>query len=123
MTELTIPIGAMPSLALPTPSSFDIVDGSVRNYADWRSGGVLLHGRPDSQVQPDQWVLHYRGVPGQVANAVRAHFRDFGNGVWQWAYPRTGTLIPVIHLRPPSIAWRSRLMADATVYLERALAR
>lgn len=122
MTELAIPLGLMPALALPPPSSFDLIDGSVRNFADWRSGGALLHGVPDPQVKPDQWVLHYRNVPGSVANAIRAHFRDHGNGTWLWIYPRTTTQIPVIYLQPSSISWRHRRVADATVYLERALA-
>jgi hypothetical protein len=46
MTEMTIPVGGINDIALPSPSRYHRIDGSVCNYADWQAGGALLHGRP-----------------------------------------------------------------------------
>lgn len=122
MTGVTIPVGAMPVYALPTPSVWHTADRGARIYAEWRTGGVLLHGVPDSQVRPDQFELVYRGVPAEVANAIWAHFRDYRNGSFGWLIPRTDDVVQVFHAAPPSITWTSRTRADARVLLERAIA-
>lgn len=122
--ELTIPVGRMPVGALPPPSQIRKLDQVVRIRADWRSGGVLLHGTPDTQVRPDQFELLYSAVPAAVANAVWAHYRDHGLGTFVWTYPRTGAQLVVFHAAAPSIVWRNRVAsADARAVLEIATAR
>jgi hypothetical protein len=122
VTGVTIPRGMMPVYALPTPAVWGLADTGVRSLADWRSGGVLLHGVPDAQVRPDVYELHYPSIPATVANAIWAHFRDWGKASFGWLIPGTGDVIQVTHVSPPSINWLSTMHASARVRLERAIA-
>lgn len=124
MTEITIPVGRMVDVALPPPSSYDLIDASVLHVADWRSGGALLHGVPDQQVRPDRWALRWESVPSVVVNAIRAHYRDFGAGTWSWYEPRSTTAVVVVYVEPPTITWNHRTgSASARALIERAIAR
>lgn len=124
MVERTIPVGKMPVGALPPPSFVHQADQVGRNYADWRAGGSLLHGTPDSQIRPDRFDLIYSNVPAAVAQAVYAHWRDHGRGTFTWVFPRTGVELVVFHATPPSFTWHHRIAsADARAVLELATAR
>lgn len=112
----------MPVYALPTPAVWGLADTGARNLADWRSGGVLLHGIPDGQVHPDRYELSYPNVPLPVANAIWAHFRDWGKSSFGWLIPLTNDVIQVTYAAPPAITWHSISHASARVLIERAIA-
>lgn len=122
--QITIPVGSMRAGSLPPPSFMHLNDRVVRNVTDWRAGGALLHGTPDSQVRPDVWELVWQQIPAATANAIRAHFRDHGAGTWTWRQPKTGTEYVARHLGPPIITWHNRTSsADVRLELELAIAR
>lgn len=124
MSEVSIPLGAIDSYALPPPSRLHRIDGQVCNYSDWQAGGALLHAKPDAQVRPDQFEMQWNDIPAATVNAIRAHFAAYGAGTWAWFYPRTTTALVVIYVEPPSITWNHRVgSASARALIELAVAR
>ena len=105
---------------LPTPSTVAVRDGTVRTRS--AAGPFRFTHTPDAALNQRVFVFTWREESGAVADVLRRHFDDHSRSTFTCKLPRTGEVVHVRWLSPPSIQWRSSVAASVTGELEEALA-
>lgn len=86
-------------------------------------GHLLFTHTPDPDLVPRSWLFEWFSPHGAVGDAIRQHYRQHGEAVFPVTIPRTGEVVHVRWLSPPSIQWASAVsIASIAVELEEALA-
>lgn len=114
-------MGSIAANALPRPGMVTPRGGPVRLQS--RDGHLLFTHTPDPDLVPRSWLFEWFAPHGAVGDAIRSHYDQHGQAVFTVTIPRTGEVVHVRWLSPPSIQWASAVsIASIAVELEEALA-
>lgn len=104
----------MPSIALnalPTPHFVRHQDETV--MATSPQTQLPFQHVPDPTLNPRSFRATWRSVSGSVADAIRRHYDEHVDEVFQITIPRTGEVVRVMWRSHPQIQWASGQFASS----------
>lgn len=105
---------------LPRPGTFSIVNSQIRRAS--AAGSMVFTNRPDPALAPRRITFNWQNARGEVADAIRRHYKDHVHATFTLTMPRTGEAVVARWLSPPSIQWNSAVSASVTGEFEELLA-
>lgn len=107
--------------ALPSPHFVEPQDETVMLTSQQTQ--LPFQHIPDPDLNPRNLGVSWRSVSGSVADAIRRHYDEHVDEVFQITIPRTGEVVRVMWRSPPQIQWASEQFASSVAgELEEVLA-